>query len=60
MEQVYQLQPVPFIVRPPEEPEQTVLRYRTKTTIAGKDYLLYTPGPQDETSELVKVKLNEC
>ncbi|QXO09901.1 hypothetical protein pEaSNUABM38_00179 [Erwinia phage pEa_SNUABM_38] len=60
MEKEFQLQPVPFIVRPPEEPEGTVLRYRTKTTIAGKDYLLYTPGPQDDTSELVEVKLNEC
>ncbi|ANZ49030.1 hypothetical protein HOV30_gp180 [Erwinia phage Derbicus] len=60
MEKEFVMQPVPFILRPPVEPEQTVLRYRTKTTIAGKDYLLYTPGPQDDTSELVEVKLDEC
>lgn len=58
MEKEFQLQPVPFIVRPPEE--ETVLRYRTVVKIGGKDYIMYTPGPQDSTSTLVKVNVNDC
>lgn len=35
---------------------ETPTAYRTLTHFGGKDYFLYTPGPQDKTSVPVKAK----